>query len=162
MLLYIVRHAYAGERGDPRYPNDALRPLTKEGRRRFRCSVRKLVRRGFAPRLVVTSPLVRCAQTAEILVENCYESPELVELELLAPGAQLEPLVAWTRDRDMSEVAWVGHAPDVDLLAAGLISTPDAGIRFAKGAVAAIEFDGSLAAGEGQLRWLITAKMLGC
>ena len=35
MLLYIVRHAYAGQHGDPHYPDDSLRPLTKRGRKQF-------------------------------------------------------------------------------------------------------------------------------
>ncbi len=47
--LYIVRHAFAGQHGDPRYPDDALRPLTKRGTKQFRKVVKKLHRRGFAP-----------------------------------------------------------------------------------------------------------------
>ncbi len=49
MLLYIVRHAYAGQHGDPRYPDDALRPVTKRGRKQFARVVKKLAKRGFAP-----------------------------------------------------------------------------------------------------------------
>jgi phosphohistidine phosphatase SixA len=55
----------------------------------------------------------------------------------------------------------VGHAPDVDELTAGLIgASPDA-IAFSKGAAAAIEFDGAIEAGKGQLVWLVTAETLG-
>ena len=42
MLLYIVRHAFAGQHGDPSYPDDSLRPLTKKGRKQFRRVVKKL------------------------------------------------------------------------------------------------------------------------
>ncbi len=75
MKLYIVRHAWAGEHGDPRYPDDRLRPLTEEGSRRFATVVKKLVDRGFRPRLVATSPLLRCLQTAEIVAEHVPGRP---------------------------------------------------------------------------------------
>jgi hypothetical protein len=35
-------------------------------------------------------------------------------------------------------------------------------IRFAKGAVACIAFDGEVVRGAGELQWLVTAKVLGC
>jgi phosphohistidine phosphatase SixA len=54
------------------------------------------------------------------------------------------------------------HAPDVGRLAAALIGQPEGQIRFAKGAVAAIRFDGPAIAGNGELQWLVTAKVLGC
>ena len=47
MLLYIVRHAFAGQHGDPRYPDDSLRPLTNKGRKQARRMIKKLARRGF-------------------------------------------------------------------------------------------------------------------
>ena len=40
MVVYIVRHAAAGQHGDPRFPDDSLRP-TKEGRKCFRRLVKK-------------------------------------------------------------------------------------------------------------------------
>jgi len=36
MRLYIVRHAFAGQHGDPNYPDDSLRPLTSQGRKKFK------------------------------------------------------------------------------------------------------------------------------
>ena len=59
-------------------------------------------------------------------------------------------------------MAWVGHAPDVGRLAASLIADSQGWIRFAKGAVAAIRFYDPPAPGQGELIWLVTAKMLGC
>ena len=47
-------------------------------------------------------------------------------------------------------------------MAAALIGQPDGLIRFAKGAIAAIRFDGPLVLGGGELQWLVTAKVLGC
>ena len=67
MDLYIVRHAWAGQRDDSRWPDDGMRPLTAEGKERFARVVRKLADAGVAPGIIAASPLVRCVETAEIL-----------------------------------------------------------------------------------------------
>jgi phosphohistidine phosphatase len=165
MILYIIRHAWAGQFGDPAWPDDFERPLTVEGRRRFARMIELLAPRGFSPEVVATSPLVRCRQTAEIVAGAVSGSPEVVELDGLAPSSDLEALLAWTNGpvvAGFDQVAWVGHAPDVGRLAAALIAERGGWVRFAKGAAAAIGFDGPVEPGEGELRWLVTAKVLGC
>ena len=161
MILYIVRHAWAGDPDDPKYPNDDLRPLTDKGRKRFRGVVKRLAKRGFAPAQVATSPLVRCEQTAKLVCKHVPGKPPLTVLEQLAPGARLEELLPWTRDQAASDVAWVGHAPDVGRLMAALIGAEGECVDFAKGAVAAIEFDDTIAPGRGTLLWFATAELLG-
>ena len=160
MLLYIVRHAEAGQHGDPRYPDDALRPLTQKGRKRFARLVKKLVRRGLAPTLIATSPMVRCRQTAQIILDRLDGEPKLMELPELAPGSELASLIAWTNGQREEQIAWVGHAPDVSRLTADLIGSGSSNVDFSKGAIAAIEFAAEIAAGEGQLRWLVTPTIV--
>jgi phosphohistidine phosphatase len=163
MILYIVRHAWAGERSDE-WPDDRQRPLTPDGKDRFAKVVKALVDRGFAPKVIATSPLVRCRQTAEIVASLAPGHPKLVDRPELVPGSDLEGILRWTRHQahDCEEVAWVGHAPDVEHLAAALVSNGSSALRFAKGGVAAIRFDGPPAANQGQLWWLVNAKILGC
>jgi len=160
MLLYIVRHAPAGEHGDPRYPNDSLRPLTAKGQRRFGRLVKRLIEHGLAPTLVVTSPLLRCRQTAEVLVARVPAEPKLLERDELAPGAPWEELIAWTNAEGAAEVAWVGHAPDVDRMTAEMIGSADTNLSFAKGAIAAIRFADKIAVGEGELCWFVKPKLI--
>jgi len=162
MIVYIVRHARAGQYGDPAWPDDDQRPLTDEGAERFTRVVEALGRRGFAPEVVATSPLVRCRQTAEIVAGGVPGRPEVVELDALEPGSDLAGLLDWTAQQAdrYRQVAWVGHAPDVGRLTALLIGAAEGGIRFAKGAVAAIDFEDLPRRNEGELRWLVTAKML--
>lgn len=162
MILFIARHGLAGEHGDPRYPNDSLRPLTKEGQDRFTHVIKLLAERGLAPSVIATSPLVRCRQTAEIMREHSSCRTPLVELDELAPGSQLDGLIEWTNSQAVDSVAWVGHAPDVDEMTANLIGDDTASIRFAKGAIACLTFDDQVALGRGELKWLVTAKVLGC
>jgi len=160
MLLYIVRHAYAGQHGDPRWPDDSQRPLTRKGRKQFKLAVKRLAKRGFEPDIIATSPFVRCRETADIIADVVPRDPEVVELGELAPGSQLEALISWTNQQVEQSVAWVGHAPDVDRLAGSLLGH-EAHVRFAKGAVAAIEFEGNIAAGHGVLTWFVTPKIVG-
>ena len=164
MDLYIIRHAWAAERDGSQWPDDDLRPLMEDGKERFAELVEKLVARGMAPQVVATSPLVRCKQTAEIVAAAVPDKPKVVELDELRPGSDLEGLLRWTAGqvRRYERIAWVGHTPDVGRLAAELIGQPHGQIRFAKGAVAAIRFDGPAIAGGGELQWLATAKVLGC
>ena len=162
MKLYIVRHAWAGEHGDPRYPNDGLRPLTDDGRKRFAAMMKRVAGHALQPALIATSPLVRCRQTAEALAEHLPSPPRIVERVELQPGSDLEGLIGWSAEQAVPSLAWVGHAPDVGLMAAALIGDATGSIRFAKGAVCLIEFDSVIAPGRGELQWLVTAKTLGC
>jgi phosphohistidine phosphatase len=160
-MLYLIRHAWAEDRDATRWPDDDQRPLTDKGRKRFKKLLKKLTKGQFAPAIISTSPLVRCRETADLVAQSLENQPQIVELDALRPGSDLAALVAWTADRTEGDVAWVGHAPDVDRLAAQLVGDGQADIRFAKGAVAAIFFDAMITPGAGELQWLATAKLLG-
>jgi phosphohistidine phosphatase len=161
MFIYIARHAWAGERGDPRWPDDSLRELTPEGIERYTKVVKTLTDRGFNPQRIATSPYTRCRQTAEIIAQYTRGKPSIEDLEALTPGSDLEPLLEWSRDQADVDTCWVGHSPDVERLAADLIGDSTARIRFAKGAIAAISFEAEINSGAGELYWLATAKSLG-
>lgn len=162
MILDIVRHAWAGQADEAVWPDDKLRPLTRKGRKRFARLVRRLAKRGFRPELIATSPLVRCRQTAELLADGTG-GPAVVPRPELAPGGDLDPLLAWMAEAATScqRVAWVGHSPDVERLTAALIGSGEVRLRLAKGAVATLEFDGPVKRGQGELCGLLTAETLG-
>ena len=187
MDIYIIRHAWAADRDDPQWPDDSLRPLTDEGKRRFAKVASILIERDMAPEIIATSPLVRCVETAAILAAAIGRkgdsphlceapsgpfrqmgtvpfSPDVVKLDELRPGSDLEGLMRWTmrQARKHQQIAWVGHAPDVDRLTGALIGASEGLIRFSKGSAAAIRFEGPPDFGAGELRWLVTAKVLGC
>src|SRR5581483_6795869 len=69
MKVYLLRHAIAFDRDPERWPDDQLRPLTREGRQRFRKAARGL--RVAAPDVetVLTSPYTRALATAELAAE---------------------------------------------------------------------------------------------
>ncbi len=162
MFIYIVRHAWAGHFGDPEWPDDTKRPLTAVGRVRFASVVNRLVKRGFAPQRIATSPMARCRQTADIIAAEVSGEPAVVALDALLPGSDLAALLRWTTEQNGENVCWIGHAPDVAYLAAGLVGDPTAHIRFAKGACAAVRVEAETHEGTGRLCWLATPKLLGC
>ena len=161
MIIYIIRHAYAYEHGDPRWPDDSQRPLEPEGADRFAKAVKGLARVDFEPKAIASSPYVRCRQTADIVAHYSSGSPRVEELRALRPGSDLEALLDWTRRQNVETAAWVGHAPDVNRLASTLMSDGHAELRFSKGAIAAIRMHGELRPGGGELHWLATLKLLG-
>ena len=80
------------------------------------------------------------------------------------PAAISSGLLEWTAKQAQrsEQIAWVGHAPDVEQLAALAIGMPGGSIRFSKGAIAAIRFEARPGPAAASLRWLVTAKVLGC
>jgi phosphohistidine phosphatase len=163
MFIYIARHAWAGERGDPRWPDDSLRELTPEGIERYATVVKALADRGFDPDRIATSPYTRCRQTADLIAKHVLGNPAIDELPALEPGSELDPLLDWSREHaeKNESLCWMGHSPDVEWLAAALIGDGTTRLRFAKGSIAAISFDDDIAPGNGELHWHTTAKLLG-
>jgi phosphohistidine phosphatase len=159
MLLYLVRHAYAGERNDPRYPDDSARPVTKKGRKQFDKLVKALVKRDVKPAVIGTSPYVRCVETAEVLADRLDNRIAPQHVDAFAPGCQGSDVVEWCRQFGVQDVAVVGHAPDVDTIAAEFLGAADESIHLAKGAIAAIEFTDELAPGKGTLLWMVMPKL---
>ena len=91
--LYLIRHGLAEERG-PAWPDDTKRPLTEQGFSRLRRTGRALVRLGLTPDVVLTSPLVRARQTAEIVAGAFSPHPPIVNVDALAPGGALPTVAA--------------------------------------------------------------------
>ena len=108
--LYLVRHAKAAP-GDP----DQLRPLTAQGREEARLLAERLA--ADHPDAVVTSPLLRARETAEVLARAC--GLEAVPDERLAPGATSLDARHAAADRG-ERVVLVGHQPDLGRIAAAL------------------------------------------
>ncbi|MGI9428072.1 MAG: SixA phosphatase family protein [Bythopirellula sp.] len=161
MFIYIARHAWAHEFGDPRWPDDSQRELEFDGAERFMQVVETLAERDFEPDAIATSPYVRCRQTADLIARHTVHRPEVTELAALEPGSDFDALVEWSQQSQKKNVCWVGHAPDVGILTAALVGDRSAAIRFAKGAIAAIRYHGELGPGCGELYWHVTAKSLG-
>ena len=158
--LYIVRHAVAAERGE-KWPDDNDRPVTHQGAAKMREVVHGLAALDVEPDLVISSPLVRAVETAEIVVKGVKSTPKIVTSPAFAPGgspsAMAAALASLGKGRSM---AVVGHEPGLGEFAAWLIGARHP-VPFKKGGVASIELsEWPPVARGGTLIWLATPKML--
>lgn len=157
--LYLIRHGLAEERGEA-WPDDARRPLTAKGMSRLRKAARGLAELGVSFDVILTSPLVRARQTAEIVAAECDARPALVMAESLAPGGSYAAVVAeLEKHAKRPRIALVGHEPGIGELAARLIGSRHA-VPFRKGAVCRIDLDALPPSGSGELRWFLTPRIL--
>jgi phosphohistidine phosphatase len=157
--LYLVRHAVAAERGDE-YPDDSKRPLTSQGMSRFRREAKALDALGVSMAMILTSPLTRAKQTAEILAESVKGRPSIVTTDSLAPSGTAAAVIQEVgKHARKGSLALVGHEPNIGELAARLIGARSP-IEFKKGAVCRIDFDVLPPKGTGMLRWFVTPRML--
>jgi len=157
--LYLIRHGVAAERGKD-WPDDSKRPLTPDGIVRLRKEAHGLNAIDVTFDQIVSSPLVRTRQTADVFAELLKNKPPVALADALAPAGTpaevVQELVKYVRK---GRVALVGHEPNLGELAAQLIGarTP---LEFKKGGICRIDFDMMPPRGSGMLRWFLTPKML--
>jgi phosphohistidine phosphatase len=159
MRLLLIRHAIAVPRGTPDNPDDE-RPLTKRGRRRFRDAANGLARLVKRPDFVLTSPLPRAKETAQIAAREWGKRVEIIEEPALAGGSVEEISTMLARYPGESTVAVVGHEPDLSEVLARILGTPhEERLTFKKGGAALVELPGSVLEG-GALMWYLPPRIL--
>ncbi len=159
VLLYLVRHAIAEERG-PAFPDDSRRPLTPEGIERFERCVAGLAAAGVEIDEILTSPFVRARQTAEVLAAGLPTRPSVSPLPALAAGGPVTAVLdAVARAARTRRIALVGHEPWMGALAARLIGSRHP-LPFKKGAVACVELDEWPPGRPGRLAWFMPPRLL--
>jgi phosphohistidine phosphatase len=157
--LYIIRHGLAGEHGS--YADDAQRPLTDEGHRKMGQVAQRFYALDLRFDLILTSPLVRARQTAEIL-QAAGLSKHLEVSEFLAPGGDFEDWLAWFRQWQSSEsLAIVGHEPSLSQWAERLIwGEVRQRLLLKKAGAIGLKVPNGEAIGQSQLFWLTPPKLL--
>jgi phosphohistidine phosphatase len=157
--LYLVRHAIAAERDDE-WPDDAKRPLTERGISRFKEGLAGLRWLDVVVDEVITSPLVRAKQTADLLAAGLAGKPVVRLLDVLAPGHAPAAIVARVAKlARRSRIALVGHEPGLGELAAHLIGSSRP-LVFRKGGVCRIDVESLTSKRPGELVWLLTPRLL--
>jgi phosphohistidine phosphatase len=157
--LYIIRHGLAEERSEA-WPDDNKRPLTPDGMSRMRKAARGLARIGVTIDIVLTSPLVRARQTAEIVAGGLEPRPSLINIDSLAPDGSYAAIIADLEKHGRRQrIALVGHEPLIGEFGARLIGSRHA-LEFKKGAICRIDLDEVPPVSPGDLRWMLTPKIL--
>lgn len=162
MDLLLIRHAIAEDRGAFAATGrpDRERPLTTRGIARMEQAAQGL--QVAVPELgaVGTSPYVRARQTADIVGQRYGAA--VTETASLEPGARPEAFAEWLRALALTRcVAAVGHEPNLSEFAAWLATgSADPVFSFKKGGACLLNFAGPIAAGTGELRWVISPTLL--
>lgn len=158
MQVLLLRHGIA-EDGHPGLP-DGERALTPEGRKKLRQVLQTAAKARVKPTLMLTSPLKRALQTAEIAKRVLKHDGEVFETRALAPGSSVEQVWEELRvHREEPSILLAGHNPQFEHLAGYLLGHPDLKMEFKKGALLRIDVDGFGAVPRGVLRWCLTAKL---
>jgi phosphohistidine phosphatase len=157
--LYLIRHGLAAERGDE-YPDDSKRPLTSDGIASLRKEAKALDGLDIGFDHIITSPLVRARQTADVLAEHLKTKPTISNSDALTPAGSAAAVIQEVgKHARKGRVALVGHEPNMGELAARLLGARGA-VPFKKGAICRIDFDVLPPKGIGQLRWFVPPKIL--
>lgn len=160
MRLFILRHGIAEEHGAGK--SDELRRLTSKGKNELKLSFKGLKKLVESFNMVLTSPLIRAKETAEILCEEFNCSKVLKEFDLLAEyGVELKILKMLSEKNNIENICLVGHQPMIGELIMFLISGKATdSIPLKKGGVACLDLFLPAKAGEVQLKWLLTPKQM--
>lgn len=166
--LYLMRHGIAVELGEDGTGSDAERQLSGEGRSKMEIEATGLAKLGLKVDLVLTSPLRRCRQTAEIVAHRLNLHHRIKVLDALAPGRAFAngdgphaeifiELGAWQFERALL----VGHMPDLAEITSSLLTgNRHLNLDFRRGSICAIEVASLPPRGPGLLRWMMAPKQL--
>jgi phosphohistidine phosphatase len=158
MQIYLLRHGIAEDVSAS--GRDADRQLTAEGRKRLASILKRAAGAGVEPSLILSSPLIRARQTAEIAAKTLGGTHQIVQTKVLEPGG--EPELVWEElraRRAEPRVLLCGHEPLFGRLAAYLLSSAALEIDFKKGALLRIDCESLGPRPRGTLKWFLPPKL---
>jgi phosphohistidine phosphatase len=155
MELYLLRHGEAELRSPSK--KDDERALTDKGKRDVQRVAERVKKAKIKPDVVLTSPLRRAKETAEIAAE-VLGLKRILETKSLSPEAS--PQVLWKELATIEHadhVILAGHEPNISHLAQFLLASK-VPLDFKKGAMMRISIARE-ATPKGVLKWMITPKL---
>jgi len=158
MQICLLRHAIAADLS-PDILRDEDRPLTKKGVEKIRLGALGMARMGLRFDRILTSPILRARQTAEIVAEALKADDLLTLAKELGFGFSCQAVCGLLERGNFGDsVLLVGHQPDLGMLGGWLLGGNDLPLR--KGALALIEVLGAPEPRSGVLHWLLAPRQL--
>lgn len=160
MKLYILRHGDAVEHGDPRYKENE-RPLTPKGIQRTKQLAHMLREMETSIEVILSSPLARARQTAEIVARGLKGKLEFTEhLSLSGSMQKLVESINALRPSPAS-VMLVGHEPYLSgFISLLCIGGPNLPLKLKKGALCRMQVE-RLSCGQcAVLEWLLQPRLI--
>ena len=159
MDFYVLRHGIAAEKTDPKYPKDEDRPLTEEGQRKTLKIARRMKELDLTFNVILSSPLARARQTAEITASVLGCKSKLKLSINLAPDGSKKALVRELNRR--ARVLVVGHEPYLtELISILLTGKPGLRIDFKKGGLCKLEISALRFGRCATLEWLVPPRLM--
>ncbi|MGI8990927.1 MAG: phosphohistidine phosphatase SixA [Bryobacteraceae bacterium] len=158
MQIYILRHGIAEDQKAG--SSDADRALTKEGREKLESVLKRAAESGVSPSTILTSPLLRATQTAEIAAKILKHVTAPVRTDSLIPSAS--PRAVWDEIRgyrSADQVLLAGHEPLLSHVVSYLLGAPSLQIDMKKAALVRIDLEGFRGEPHGILKWMLTPKL---
>ena len=155
MEIYLLRHGIAEEKSASGH--DADRRLTDEGRQKLRKVLECAHAAGVSPSLILSSPLRRALETAEIAARELGYEGKIARTDALVPGATPHDLWQELRQHtDETSVLLTGHDPLFSSVVPYLLGSSHHMVHFRKGALIRIDVDSTGSEPHGILEWMIT------
>ena len=153
MNLYLIRHSIAENISFDK--KDFDRELTEEGKFVIKKSSEAWKNYVGNVEVILTSPLIRAIQTAEIISSNLQEIPNLIKDNNLGTGSRTADLIDILNSLEYKNVVVVGHQPDLSQHLNNFCGTGSFNLAFPPASLAKIEFDNSIKYGRGRLIYFI-------
>ena len=162
MSLYILRHGEAGKRL-PTGSKDSERALTVMGKQEVEKVAEALSELGIKFDFVITSPLKRAYQTAEIVAKTLKVKKGKMKgwSELQPEGKRQELYSKLSQFKQESSILVVGHEPYLSTMICEVVFGNGSGkVVLKKGGIARIDITSFQPNTKAELRWLLTPKLL--
>lgn len=153
MNLYLIRHSIAENISIDK--KDFDRELTSEGKSVIAKTSQAWKNYIDQLDIVLSSPLTRAVQTAEIISSNLQANQNLIKDNNLGTGSRTSDLIELLNSLEYENVAVVGHQPDLSIHVNNFCGTGIFNLVFPPAALAKIEFDNSIKYGRGKLVYFI-------
>jgi len=157
LRLYIVRHAIAVPHGTKGVAEND-RPLTPDGIQKMKKATAGMKELGIEPHTILSSPLPRAWQTAEIIAKTLGSKINLKELQALSPsGKRPDVYKAMQAFENEDELMLVGHQPSLGEIAGEIAwGSAECYVELKKGGGCAIDLEDLTPRPHGTLTWLLT------
>ena len=157
MRCYFLRHGIAVDAGDWRGV-DFDRPLTREGIERIEREARTIAALDLGLEAIVTSPLVRARQTAEIVAKELEARDRLIESAYLGLDFDLDRFANVLAEHPgANAILFVGHEPGLSRTIGHLVG--GARVEMKKGSLACVGLPAASSL-DGELFFLLPPKVL--
>lgn len=155
MEIYLLRHGIAEDARAGQ--SDSSRALTDEGRDKLARVLRRAAGAGASPSLILSSPLRRAIETAEVAAREFSYKGKIVQTHALVPEAS--PFDLWEEIRSRREepsVLLASHEPLMSSAVAFLLHSPSLHVDMKKAALVRVDCDRFGPEPSAVLKWMLT------